>query len=1126
LNAQKSSQIKNLKRTQMKQFLIVFCLFPFMLISQVPQLINYQGILRNTLDLPITDQNISLRVSILEEGPEGIIIYSENHTVYANRYGLVNLQFGSGEAGEGEFSSIDWSRGNYWLQIEADPEGGDNYIFMGANPLVSVPYALHAETVTFNDDADADPENELINDVSLQGNVLTILENENEFSIDLGVFSQTLTKNGNVITLSNNGGSVIDEIDDADADPTNELQNLTLAGKNLSISSGNTVNLSGITPWQTYSNGIYYNQGKVWVGSNGQAPGVLFNHESVNVFGDKNSSFLEEAALYFDDGQYNRTHLGQSILEFWDGNGNYSAAIGGYPGFIGTYLDGNPICGIGTNSSKAGQLGLYNPSGNLNINIGSPLGNPEAGIMDLSYANTVKIRLEATYDDAGHITTFNSNDQPNTIMGYISNKPNQGVFSTYNEGSLRSILSSSSEDAGYILLKGPSYPIFGAGNLPTYPNSGFVYVLHDGYELIRLTKNDAFDFGGQPNSSGMIRINDPYGKKNILLSSLDNGSKNGKISIFDEEKVKIDLFAGGTDSGVIQVKGASGENIIDLANNLSNKNGGEIRVLNDGYERVSISLDKDRDAGLIEISNNYLQKVEIRENEKKAGEIKLFDPGNKPFIALGSSFIDDYGPQVSLFKDDSEVLRLGSNLASNGGYIEVNFDDKTKFDLVAYPEGYGVFSGYGESNDLIFEMRPPQGEPNTGGMGFYGPGQLENITFGMSDNANTGTIATYTYGNPITLLGANPGEAGTISTFHKDGTIATQASTTIANGAGSYTTYLDGNPQVEILSSNSNAGYIKAHGSSHPLIHMTNNDINSGSIWLANTNNQWDAILGSNVNSSGGLLNLFNAGNPRVSIYSGHGIPGVIETYTPDGQICALMGYQYNQPYSGGFGTWANGSLRTNIACNHETTAGSIGTYGENGTTNCLIGNLVNADNSGFISVHDWGGGTRAGMYVNSDGQGILFGNLQNVTMEDPEDDRNEICYANIAGPEAAAYLRGTSKLDHGRGNIEFPTHFQHMVNASSMTVMLTPLSAESKGLAVVQKNENGFIVVELSQGKGNYEFDWEVKCNRKGFENYRVRREKARAAEMMVIEPPSKAASAGEPGTSSEIYKNSSFQK
>jgi hypothetical protein len=47
------------------------------------------------------------------------------------------------------------------------------------------------------------------------------------------------------------------------------------------------------------------------------------------------------------------------------------------------------------------------------------------------------------------------------------------------------------------------------------------------------------------------------------------------------------------------------------------------------------------------------------------------------------------------------------------------------------------------------------------------------------------------------------------------------------------------------------------------------------------------------------------------------------------------------------------------------------------------------------------------------------------------------------------------------------------------MTVVVTPHSADSYGLAVTKKMAEGFYVKELASGKGNFSFDWEVKAQR-----------------------------------------------
>jgi len=59
--------------------------------------------------------------------------------------------------------------------------------------------------------------------------------------------------------------------------------------------------------------------------------------------------------------------------------------------------------------------------------------------------------------------------------------------------------------------------------------------------------------------------------------------------------------------------------------------------------------------------------------------------------------------------------------------------------------------------------------------------------------------------------------------------------------------------------------------------------------------------------------------------------------------------------------------------------------------------------------------------------------------------------------------------------------------------VTVTPLSATSFGLAIVDKSTYSFVVKELYDGLGNYEFDYLVQAVRKGYENFEVVRPKRR---------------------------------
>ena len=90
----------------------VVCLFlGFSLWAQPPQGINYQAVARNLEGQPLAEQNINVEFNILNEGPDGPIIYAESHLVQTNFLGLFQLTIGGGDVVVGNFSSIDWGDG-------------------------------------------------------------------------------------------------------------------------------------------------------------------------------------------------------------------------------------------------------------------------------------------------------------------------------------------------------------------------------------------------------------------------------------------------------------------------------------------------------------------------------------------------------------------------------------------------------------------------------------------------------------------------------------------------------------------------------------------------------------------------------------------------------------------------------------------------------------------------------------------------------------------------------------------------------------------------------------------------------------------------------------------------------
>lgn len=139
-----------------------------------------------------------------------------------------------------------------------------------------------------------------------------------------------------------------------------------------------------------------------------------------------------------------------------------------------------------------------------------------------------------------------------------------------------------------------------------------------------------------------------------------------------------------------------------------------------------------------------------------------------------------------------------------------------------------------------------------------------------------------------------------------------------------------------------------------------------------------------------------------------------------------------------------------------------------------------------YIGANDDDGSCcEAGIYVDSDGNGVVFGDVKTFVTEHPDDPSLVIVYACQEGPEASAYARGTATLLDGQAVINLPEHFAAVVVEGGLTVQLTPTSAQSKGLAAVEVTPYQIIVQELGGGTGTYAFHWRVEGVREGFEHW-----------------------------------------
>ncbi len=260
-------------KVKLNLWLIVFALLAMLQAgAQSPQFINYQAVARNLqTGVELSNQSVFLSVKILKDSPNGMIVYQENHdNIETNAYGIINLRIGNGDAISGSFAGIDWATASHWLALDID--AGNGMESLGTMQFLSVPYALHAGSVTNSDDADANPENELVTNFTFDpdNTTLTLSQPGGGFTADLSsllpdvdgdsdatnelvedfIFDEDLAE----LSIIQQGGSVLSQnlgslINDADADPNNEaITSFTFVDNGLQLNEVQNwfVNLSSL----------------------------------------------------------------------------------------------------------------------------------------------------------------------------------------------------------------------------------------------------------------------------------------------------------------------------------------------------------------------------------------------------------------------------------------------------------------------------------------------------------------------------------------------------------------------------------------------------------------------------------------------------------------------------------------------------------------------------------------------------------------------------------------------------------------------------------------------------------------------------------------------------------------
>ena len=173
----------------MYQRIILLILFPLFGFSQAPQKINFQSILRNSSGEVVANKNVKLKISIQSGSMMDTTVYSETHLKTTDASGLMSLKIGTGTVIMGRFDSIKWGKAPHFIKLEADFNGGNSFVLLGTQELMSVPYAFHSNTA----DSLVGGMNFYYDIINLNNNVIYLSEKVNSLEERVTTLEQSST---------------------------------------------------------------------------------------------------------------------------------------------------------------------------------------------------------------------------------------------------------------------------------------------------------------------------------------------------------------------------------------------------------------------------------------------------------------------------------------------------------------------------------------------------------------------------------------------------------------------------------------------------------------------------------------------------------------------------------------------------------------------------------------------------------------------------------------------------------------------------------------------------------------------------------------------------------------------
>lgn len=326
--------------------------------------INYKAQLRNNFGELLSNQDVELRLTILE-GPSLTSVYRETHNVTTNEQGIVLAYIGEGTVESGSYESVDWSLGQHALQVEVD--SGTGFVDLGTHPFNAVPYALTA----LNGVEELNDLNDAIRDPEIPSLYIGAGSGENATgSFNLGVGALTLSNNGathntaigySVLNANTMGHQNVGVGSYALSDNTTGSNNIAMGSYALSSNLTGALNVAIGVGAMTLSEGANHNTVvgyEALSNSTNSSANTALGYRVLrfNTTGTDNTA-IGWSALTSNTTGFSNVGIGLGAL-FGNETGNNNTAIGNSS--LSQHLSGNSNVAVGNSAMSNQTIGSSN----------------------------------------------------------------------------------------------------------------------------------------------------------------------------------------------------------------------------------------------------------------------------------------------------------------------------------------------------------------------------------------------------------------------------------------------------------------------------------------------------------------------------------------------------------------------------------------------------------------------------------------------------------------------------------------------------------------------------------------------------------------------------------------------